>query len=94
MRTESTSPRRLTTDDVLSIVDDVLGKNPWVRLGVSAAVGLLVGIVGGGRVVRAGARLAFAAGARHAARYAFDVAFDTGQRHAAQQRQAAAERSY
>jgi len=80
VRTESTTPRRRASDDVLSIVDDVLANNPWVRLGVSTAVGFLVGIVGGGRVLRTGARFAFAAGARYAARHAFDLAFEAGHR--------------
>lgn len=79
MRNETKTPKKLTTDDVLSLVDDVLGQNPWVRFGVSGAVGFLIGIAGG-RVVKAGARLALAAGARHLAGYAFDAAFDAGNR--------------
>ena len=63
-------------------LDAVLGTNPWVRLGVSTAVGFAVGLAGG-RVLRSGLRFALALGARRLVRHAFEAAFDVGQAHAA-----------
>lgn len=65
-----------TIDDVLG---DVLGDNPWVRLGVSVAAGVLAGLAGP-RALKSGARFALALGAKRLARYAFDVAFQAGHR--------------
>lgn len=80
MRTATTTVNQPTADDVLSIVDEVLGTNPWIRLGLSAAVGFVVGIAGGSRIVRAGAEIALTVGARRLARHAFDAAFEAGHR--------------
>lgn len=68
-------------DEVLILVDDVLGDNPWVRVGVSAVLGFVVGLAGG-QIVRSGARLALSMGAQRLARYAFDAAFEAGHRDA------------
>lgn len=83
---------QVTIDDVLQLVDEYLGDSPWVRVGVSAAVGLVAGLAGG-RLVRSGVRFAFAVGAKRLARYAFDTAFAAGHRDGSRVAQAA-ERSY
>lgn len=70
---------QVTIDDVLQLVDEYLGDSPWVRVGVSAAVGFAAGLAGG-RLVRSGLRFGFALGAKRLARYAFDTAFEAGHR--------------
>lgn len=63
----------------LSSLDDIIGTNPWVRLGLSTAAGVAIGLVGR-RLVRTGFRFGLALGAKQILRYAFDTAFDAGQR--------------
>ncbi|HUQ05130.1 MAG TPA: hypothetical protein VM261_21655 [Kofleriaceae bacterium] len=70
---------KVTAAEVLSLVDDLIGDNPWVRLGASAAVGVAAGLFGRS-LVRSGFRFALAAGARRLVRVAFDAAFEAGHR--------------
>jgi hypothetical protein len=67
------------TDEVLSLVDDILGDDPWVRLGASAALGAAVGLFGRS-LVRSGFRFGLALGAKRLARLAFELAFEAGHR--------------
>lgn len=71
--------RRIRAASEKLSIDDLLGNNPWVRLGVSTAVGFVAGLAGR-RLVRTGFRLALAMSAKRIARYAFEAAFDAGQR--------------
>ncbi len=70
---------KVTVAEVLSLVDDILGDNPWVRLGASAAVGAAAGLFGR-TLLRSGFRFALAVGTKRLARMAFAAAFDAGHR--------------
>jgi len=86
-------------DDGIALLDDVIGTNPWLRIGLSTAIGVAVGLAGGRVLKSSVVRFALALSAKRILRSAFDTAFDAGYAaertgYAAERTGYAAERSY